>query len=77
MTTSRVSAIRLPDGSRSVASPWVWRGFLFLSLIAFGLCLLLFSGGRTLLAIAWVIIAVGWFAVSMWLWRQHLRLDDR
>ena len=31
--------IRLPDGSRSVSSPWVWRGMLFLSLIALGLCI--------------------------------------
>lgn len=77
MTTSKVGGLRLPDGSRSVVSPWVWRGFFFLSLIALGLCLVLFAGGRTLFAVAWAIITVGWFTVSMWLWRQHLRLDGR
>jgi hypothetical protein len=77
MTTGRVGGLRLPDGSRSAASPWVWRGFLLLSLIALGLCLVLFAGGRTFFGVAWAIITVGWFTVSMWLWRQHLRLDDR
>jgi hypothetical protein len=77
MTTGKVGGIRLPDGSRSAASPWVWRGFFFLSLIALGLCLVLFAGGRTLFGVAWAIITLGWFTVSMWLWRQHLRWDGR
>lgn len=64
--------IRLPDGTRSAQSPWVWRGFLFMSLIAFGLCLSLALSGQRLYAIAWGFITVGWFAIAMWLWRRHL-----
>jgi hypothetical protein len=67
---------RLPDGSRSVQSPWVWRGFAFLSFIAFGLCLVFAVGGRMFYAVAWAIITVGWFSISMWLWRKHVRDDD-
>ena len=77
MTTSKASGLRLPDGSRSAASPWVWRGFLFLAFIALGLSLVLFAGGRTLFGAAWAVITIGWFSVSMWLWRQHLQLDSR
>jgi hypothetical protein len=68
--------VRLPDGSRSVESPWVWRGFLFMSLIALGLCLTLVSGGQMLLAAAWGFITLGWLATSMWLWRRHIRAMD-
>jgi hypothetical protein len=67
---------RLPDGSRSVQSPWVWRGFVFMSLIAFGLCLTFTTGGQYPYAIAWALIAAGWFSIGMWLWRKHLRDDD-
>jgi hypothetical protein len=67
---------RLPDGSRSVQSPWVWRGFAFMSLIAFGLFLSFVTGHHTMLAIAWGVITVGWFSLAMWLWRRHLRDDD-
>jgi hypothetical protein len=67
---------RLPDGSRSAQSVWVWRAFLFLSLIALGLCLSFAVGGRLLYAVAWGVITAGWFGIAMWLWRQHLRLDD-
>jgi hypothetical protein len=56
-----------------VESPFVWRGFLFMSFIALGLCLTFAVGGRTLFAAAWALITVGWFSISMWLWRQHLR----
>lgn len=68
--------LRLPDGSRSVQSVWVWRGFLFMSLIALGLCLTFAAGGRTFYTGAWAFIATGWFAISMWLWRRHIRYDD-
>jgi hypothetical protein len=68
--------VRLPDGSRSVQSVWVWRGLLFMSLIALGLCVGFAAGGRLFYAVAWAVIAAGWFATSMWLWRQHVRWDD-
>jgi hypothetical protein len=68
--------IRLPDGTRSVQSPWVWRGFLFMSLIGLGLCLTFAVGHQTLYAVAWAIITLGWFAISMWLWRRHVVHDE-
>jgi hypothetical protein len=67
---------RLPDGSRSVQSVWVWRGFFFMSLIAVGLVISFASEGLRFYAVAWAVIALGWFAVSMWLWRKHVRDDD-
>jgi hypothetical protein len=67
---------RLPDGTRSVQSPWIWRGFLFLSLIAFGLCLSFVFADRVFYAASWGFITAGWFAISMWLWRRHVRDDD-
>jgi hypothetical protein len=78
MDTAKKSgmALRLPDGSRSVESVWVWRAFFFMSLIALGLCISFVSGGELFFATAWGVIAAGWFAVSMWLWRKHLRDDD-
>jgi hypothetical protein len=66
---------QLPDGTRSAGSPWVWRGFLFMSLIAFGLCLSLALSGHRLYAIAWAFVTVGWFSIAMWLWRRHLAED--
>lgn len=68
--------LRLPDGSRSVQSPWVWRGFLFMSFIAFGLCLTLALNGHLLYAGAWAFVTAGWFAIAMWLWRKHLTHDQ-
>lgn len=68
---------RLPDGSRSVKSPWVWRGFAFMSLVAFGLFLGFVTGGHhVFLSVAWGLITVGWFSLAMWLWRKHIRDDD-
>jgi hypothetical protein len=74
--SQRIKAVRLPDGSRSVQSPWVWRGFFFLSLIGLGVCLSLLSGGDTGYAGAWAVITLGWFAISMWLWRKNTTYDD-
>ncbi len=68
---------RLPDGSRSTRSPWVWRGLLFMSFIALGLGIGLLSEGHGLYGALWAVIAAGWFGISMWLWRQHVREDDR
>jgi hypothetical protein len=67
---------RLPDGSRSIQSPWVWRGFVFMALIALGLCISFLGSGWFFYATAWGVIAVGWFAVGMWLWRKHIQDDD-
>ena len=67
----RLSEVHLPDGSRSVQSPWVWRGLLFLALIAGGLAIALLTTGSTVFGVLWVVIALGWFGISMWLWRKH------
>jgi hypothetical protein len=56
-----------------VASVWVWRGMFFMSIIALGLCLTFAVGRRPLLALAWAVIFLGWFGISMWLWRRHLQ----
>jgi hypothetical protein len=63
----------LPDGTRSISSPWVWRGLFLMALVALGLCLSLLSAGHTGYALAWLVIGGGWFAVSMWLWRQNVK----
>jgi hypothetical protein len=68
--------IRLPDGSRSVQSVWVWRGFALMSFVALGFCLVFAVGHQTFYAVAWGFITVGWFSIAMWLWRRHLRWDD-
>jgi hypothetical protein len=68
---------RLPDGTRSTQSPWIWRAFLFMSLIALGLCLTFTAGHQTLYALAWATITLGWFTISMWLWHRHTRYDDQ
>jgi hypothetical protein len=52
----------------------VWRAFLFLSLVALGLCVSFAAGGRQFYAISWGMIAAGWFGISMFLWRAHVRL---
>jgi len=66
----------LPDGSRSVQSPWVWRGFLFMSFIALGLCINFVVAERWYLAVSWLVITAGWFGISMWLWRRHVHDDN-
>ena len=64
------------EESRSVRSVWVWRGFLMMSLVALGVVIILAGNGKTGYAIAWGVIAAGWFAISMWLWRQHNRMTS-
>ncbi len=64
------------EESRAVRTPWVWRGFFMLSMLAIGVVLVMLGNGKTGLAIAWVVIACGWFATSMWLWRQHRRFEQ-
>ena len=71
------SRFHLPDGSRSVQSPFVWRMFVFMSLIALGLGIFLLEVGTTTFAALWLVIALGWFAVGMVLWRRHIKDDDR
>ena len=60
-----------PKQSRSVQSGWIWRGFLMLSLLAVGVIIIMAGNHHTTLAILWGVIAVGWFAISMWLWKKH------
>ena len=62
--------------SRSVKSVWVWRAFFLLSLVALGIVILFATNCRTGLAIAWGVIAAGWFAISMFLWKKHSELED-
>lgn len=59
--------------SRSVRSGWFWRGFLMLALLAVGVAIIMGSNHHGSLAVGWLVIAAGWFATSMWLWRQHNR----
>jgi hypothetical protein len=59
--------------SRSVRNPWVWRGILMLALLAVGVAITLAGNHDGTLAVLWLVIAAGWFATSMWLWRQHTR----
>ena len=67
---------RLPDGSKSVQSPFVWRLFAFMSLIALGIFIMCLAGGEPVYAGCWALITVGWFTTSMWLWRKHIKADD-
>jgi hypothetical protein len=64
------------EASRSVRSPWVWRAFLLMSLLAVGVVIILAGNGKTGFAVAWGVIAAGWLAVSLWLWRQHSRAES-
>jgi hypothetical protein len=74
--TSEPKRFHLPDGSRSVQSPWVWRGLFLMSLIALGLCLTVLTGHHYTYAVLWGVIAAGWFGFSMYLWRQHVNYMD-
>lgn len=73
---ARARSVRLPDGSRSVQSVWIWRGFFFLALIGGGLTISFAASGRILFAAAWAFITAGWLAIAMWLWRQHVRYEN-
>ncbi|MHB2022716.1 MAG: hypothetical protein ACYCO3_05220 [Mycobacteriales bacterium] len=73
---SHATRVRLPDGTRSVQSVWVWRGFLFMAFIGLGLTINFAVEDRILFAAAWAFITAGWLAISMWLWRQHLRYES-
>jgi hypothetical protein len=59
--------------SRQVRSGWVWRGFLILTLLGVGVAIIMAGNHHRTLALLWLVIAAGWFAMSMWLWRQHSR----
>ena len=61
--------------SWTVRSGWGWRAFLVMALMFLGAAIILAGNHMGTLAILWVVIAVGWFATSMWLWRQHSRRD--
>lgn len=42
-----------------------------MALIFLGAAIILAGNHMGTLAILWVVIAIGWFGTSMWLWRQH------
>jgi hypothetical protein len=60
--------------SRSVRTPWVWRGFLLMSLVAAGITIVLAGNGSATFAVLWGVIAAGWFGIAMWLWRMHTQM---
>ncbi len=62
---------QLSPRSAQVQSPWAWRGFLFMALIALGLAIGFWSGGRDVFGAAWTVISGAWLAVAMRLWRRH------
>lgn len=62
--------------SRSVKTVWVWRSFFLMSLVAVGIAIILGANHHPTYAILWGVIAAGWFAISMWLWRQHTRMNQ-
>jgi hypothetical protein len=64
------------DDSKSVRSVWVWRGFVLMALVAVGFVIILAANGYTTYAALWGVIALGWFSIGMWLWRQHTKLQD-
>ena len=59
--------------SRSVRSGWAWRGMMVMSLLALGVAIILAGNHQATLGLLWVVIALGWFGVSMWMWRMHAR----
>jgi hypothetical protein len=61
------------EQSRSVRSVWGWRALLLMSMVAVGIAIILAGNHDDTLAILWLVIAVGWFAISMWVWRMHVR----
>jgi len=63
------------EDSRFVRSVWVWRSFLMLSMVALGTAIIFAGNGLTTDAILWVVIAVGWGAFAIGLWRKHAQLD--
>jgi hypothetical protein len=47
-----------------------------MSLVAIGIVLILAANGASAFyLVGWGVIAAGWFAISMWLWYQHNRLQ--
>jgi hypothetical protein len=63
------------EESRFVRSAWVWRLFLMLSLVAIGAAIIFAGNGLTMDAILWGVIAVGWMAFAVGLWRKHAQFD--
>jgi hypothetical protein len=59
--------------SWTVRSGWGWRALFLMSLVAIGVAIILAGNGARTLAVLWLVIAAGWFGISMWLWRKHLR----
>jgi hypothetical protein len=47
-----------------------------MSLLAVGVVLIMAGNHHGALAIMWAVIAVGWFSISMWLWRMHRHPEE-
>lgn len=62
------------DESKSVRSPWVWRAFAMMALVALGLVVTFAADGVVGYAVAWAIIALAWTVTAGLLWRAHLRV---
>jgi hypothetical protein len=54
---------------------WVWRAFFLMSLVAVGILIIMATNGKTTYAALWGVIAAGWFATSMFLWKKHNDMD--
>ncbi|MGH9115058.1 MAG: hypothetical protein ACRDWW_04430 [Acidimicrobiales bacterium] len=61
------------DQSRSVRSPWAWRGLLMMAFLAFGVAIVMAGNVKVGFAAAWAVIAAGWAGISIWLWRKNVR----
>jgi hypothetical protein len=59
--------------SWTVRSGWGWRAFFMMALVAIGVAIILAGNGAGTFGILWLVIAAGWFATSMWVWRKHTR----
>jgi len=57
-----------------VTTPWAWRAFFMMSLVALGFCInFAVQHYRLFYTAGWGVITVVWFSFSMYLWRQHIR----
>jgi hypothetical protein len=58
-----------------VTSPWGWRIFAVITMVAIGLCLTFSLDGHGVFGILWCVIAAAWGAFTYKLWRLHLTWD--
>jgi hypothetical protein len=62
----------VPNGG-AARSAWAWRGFLAMSILALGVTIVLLGLGLDFFAILWLVIALGWFGVSLWRRRMDVQ----